>query len=380
MAKRFLMTFAAFTLATGLGGAILARQDGGDNLDRLVELLPREPAARRRLIELLEADTAARVKATDKYRRMFATLRYRVLTAAAPNHVPFFAAVEDALPTRLSANIEALATLRRKSLGYIRNEAAYQGAGKFVEGQKEMELEISRLQEAWSDIWPVLKKYAELKRTIRPGAGADTPKDAGAERIDEDVFFALGLALAEADRDFVPLRRAEMDALKRFGRVFALLDREVPLAAAHRDVKGLIDEIAYADAEGKKLLTLVNRYRMMLGLAPFRPDEKLSAAAGGHSADMAQHGFFSHFSPLDGKRLPRQRVELAGFAHDGCAENIHMHTHNDVHSERAFAGWFASPGHHRTMVGGEHDCIGVGYARDVRGNTYWTIVTAKKRR
>jgi uncharacterized protein YkwD len=106
----------------------------------------------------------------------------------------------------------------------------------------------------------------------------------------------------------------------------------------------------------------LNMLRMACGLQPLLIDPKLCAAAVGHSADMEQHGFFAHQSPLPGKQEPWDRAKLAGTTASG--ENIFM---GSPAAAEAIKGWFLSPGHHKNMFGDGHRRQGLG-----RSGKHWT--------
>jgi uncharacterized protein YkwD len=98
----------------------------------------------------------------------------------------------------------------------------------------------------------------------------------------------------------------------------------------------------------------LNEMRLLLGLAPVLIDPKLHEAARGHSKDMATLHFFSHESPVAGKKTPWDRAKLAGTT--ASAENIYAGSESP---QSANVGWFASPGHHVNMFG-NHRRVGMG--------------------
>lgn len=115
------------------------------------------------------------------------------------------------------------------------------------------------------------------------------------------------------------------------------------------------------DPEEARCLSALNMTRVLLGLEALRLDMGLVEAARGHSADMVEHAFFSHESPVAGKRSFTDRAKLAGTTASG--ENI------AVGSRRGFdtnQQWFHSPGHHRNMLG-KHVRVGIG-----RAGKHWT--------
>jgi uncharacterized protein YkwD len=65
-----------------------------------------------------------------------------------------------------------------------------------------------------------------------------------------------------------------------------------------------------------------NRMRAANGLSVFKHSPALERAAFGHSRDMVEHDFFSHYSPLSGKRDLQDRLALVGIRNTYMAENI----------------------------------------------------------
>jgi hypothetical protein len=99
----------------------------------------------------------------------------------------------------------------------------------------------------------------------------------------------------------------------------------------------------------------MNRYRMLIGLSPCGIDPKLCKAARDHSKDMVQKDFFSHASPVPGKKSPWIRAKLQGTtAH---AENIYSGNKN---GKAANKSWWYSPGHHRNMLNPGSRRVGMG--------------------
>jgi uncharacterized protein YkwD len=76
---------------------------------------------------------------------------------------------------------------------------------------------------------------------------------------------------------------------------------------------------------------------------------------------MKRLGFFSHESPVPGKRTPGDRAALAGTS--ASAENIAAGQSKGVD---AIGAWYYSPGHHKNMFGG-HARVGLGHS-----DTLWT--------
>jgi uncharacterized protein YkwD len=106
----------------------------------------------------------------------------------------------------------------------------------------------------------------------------------------------------------------------------------------------------------------LNVIRFLLGLKPVRIDVKLCQAARGHSRDMAERGFFSHQSPVPGKKTPWARAARHGTK--ASSENIFKGSSSP---EAVNLGWFHSPGHHRNMLNSGATFVGLGHCRG-----HWT--------
>ena len=100
---------------------------------------------------------------------------------------------------------------------------------------------------------------------------------------------------------------------------------------------------------------------------PLHVDDRLVAAAQGHSADMAARDYFSHASP-EGLG-PGDRTAAQGYP-QWSGENIAMGypTAADV-----VAGWMDSDGHRANILNCDSVAIGVG-AADSSDGIYWTQV------
>jgi uncharacterized protein YkwD len=107
-----------------------------------------------------------------------------------------------------------------------------------------------------------------------------------------------------------------------------------------------------------------------MGLRPLRIEEKLSAAAEGHSSDMASGGFFAHESPVPNKKTPWDRAKLAQFDGNASGENIFM---GSTDPNSAYGGWFGSDGHRFIMFSEGPNCCGVGVS-----GVHWTFMTGSK--
>lgn len=129
------------------------------------------------------------------------------------------------------------------------------------------------------------------------------------------------------------------------------------------------DEARADGTEEQRLLELVNGYRQANGLGPLIPSGALSVAAGRHSEDMAEYGFFSHLSeassyyPAGSSHY--DRIALEGYpASYYTTENIAF---GQSTAEEVFEAWLLSPDHSANMLDGNYTSIGMGHA-----DLYWT--------
>ncbi len=112
--------------------------------------------------------------------------------------------------------------------------------------------------------------------------------------------------------------------------------------------------------EGRCILDL-NLTRSLLGLRAVQIDPALAAVARDHAGDMQTLKFFSHESPVPGKKTPKDRAKRFGVSYSG--ENIAM---GEVDGTEANRMWWHSPGHLKNMLA-SHSRVGVG-----RSGSYWT--------
>jgi len=130
-----------------------------------------------------------------------------------------------------------------------------------------------------------------------------------------------------------------------------------PISAASRTaLEGNLTarkKLGGAEAEGIREL---NRMRLLAGLEALAIDLALVEAARGHCQDMVKKGFFSHTSPVPGKKRFSDRARLAGTTASG--ENIAYGTTSPLGANKM---WFHSPGHFKNMFGPHFRRMGLGY-------------------
>jgi uncharacterized protein YkwD len=117
-----------------------------------------------------------------------------------------------------------------------------------------------------------------------------------------------------------------------------------------------------------EVVALTNKERANEGCdTPLRIDDRLVAAAQGHSADMAARDYFSHTSPEgDG---PGERTAAEGYP-EWSGENIAL---GYPTAAAVVRGWMKSDGHRANILSCDSVAIGVGAADSDKG-IYWTQV------
>jgi len=154
--------------------------------------------------------------------------------------------------------------------------------------------------------------------------------------------------------------------LKQRERLEASRKEAADLAAARRDNAAAG---RWASPAMRTFVGILNQQRAWLGLSPLRLEEHLSAAAKGHSKDMATIGFFAHTSPVKGKETSGKRARLAGFTGQWTGENIYL---GSTEPAAAFSAWFGSDGHRFIMFASGPNVIGIG----IHGR-HWTLMTGR---
>lgn len=115
----------------------------------------------------------------------------------------------------------------------------------------------------------------------------------------------------------------------------------------------------------------VNHHRAQAGRAAVVVDARLTAAAQGHSDDIARRQSMTHVGA--GGTDGGQRISSAGYRWSTWGENVAagQSTAADVVS-----AWFASPGHRANILHGGVANIGVAATKGSNGVVYWTMVVA----
>jgi uncharacterized protein YkwD len=153
----------------------------------------------------------------------------------------------------------------------------------------------------------------------------------------------------------------------------AKLDDRAPRAGVDKAPTGSLADRDYSatrlDAEAAR--ELINKYRAQNGLKPLKLNAQLSAAAKGHSSDLAKWDRISHFGS-DGSN-PWDRVKRAGYNARLAAENVGT---GQATIDEVFKGWKESPGHNKNLLLADAEHMGIALVQDPKTEfkTFWTLV------
>ena len=117
----------------------------------------------------------------------------------------------------------------------------------------------------------------------------------------------------------------------------------------------------------KTILELTNAERAKEKLPPLAPNALLFHAARGHSANMAKKGEMKHV--LDGKDVTA-RLDEVKYDYRKCAENIAMG--DGASLKEIMKNWMESKGHRENILDPAFTEIGIGTARNDKGELYYT--------
>lgn len=228
---------------------------------------------------------------------------------------------------------EMLEERRAHALALIEDERAYPYPNPSKMGQAEVEKRVAAVRDIW-------------ERPLRVVAGLEP-----AVQQQLDLIAEIDSVLVRVIDGYKPDLKHLEDTINRaidmpaFAPGSAAGAREYALKVLAYNER--VDTTA--GREEKDNVRAVNEYRIMMGRAPVKIEERLVRAARGHSRHMNQNGYFAHEAPAQFADLltPGHRARRQGYG-GGVGENIAwgMPTGRD-----AFWGWFGSSGHHRNMLG-----------------------------
>jgi uncharacterized protein YkwD len=249
--------------------------------------------------------------------------------------------------------LKLLAERRRHALALIYDARAYPYPNPNKQNQKEVVARVDKVREVWERPFDLVAQWDKK-------LGGHL---AGITEVDE--------VLSKVDAGYRP----DLDGIK--DRINKAID--VPSSADTSLREYSLKVLGYnetldttATHQEKDNTRVVNEYRMMMGLAAVKINERLLRAARGHSRHMQQNNYFAHNVPspyaTPENRTPGARAKRQGFG-GGVGENIARGPNT---GRGAFRAWFGSSGHHRNMLGRGWLQMGCGRA----GGTWWTQLFA----
>ena len=135
------------------------------------------------------------------------------------------------------------------------------------------------------------------------------------------------------------------------------------------DSTGSTGTVSTVNSMEKQVASLTNSERKAKGLSALTLDSQLSKLARLKAEDMAKKGYFSHTSPTYGSAF--DMMNKYGVSYRTAGENI---AKGQKTAESVMNGWMNSSGHRANILSSAYTNIGVGYAKDSRGNTYWVQI------
>ena len=115
------------------------------------------------------------------------------------------------------------------------------------------------------------------------------------------------------------------------------------------------------------ILSLTNQFRKSEGLPELIMKQQLNALAQKHSIDMAR-GLVAFGHAGLGEREPKAQREIEGLY--SFAENVAYGVNS---ADEVVTMWKNSPGHRRNMLG-PYKYVGIGTAKDSKGQIYFTEI------
>ena len=107
-----------------------------------------------------------------------------------------------------------------------------------------------------------------------------------------------------------------------------------------------------------------NEERLAFRKKEFMHSPKLEKAAFEHSKDMVNYNFFSHSSPVAGKKSMSDRIKAVGVQYSSIGENIcYLSKQNPTYWELAdelLITWMDSPGHKSNIINPAFKFMGCG--------------------
>ncbi len=225
--------------------------------------------------------------------------------------------------------------------------------------QQEVDTRVAAVREAWK-----APKHVTIPPAFR--AALEELDWNRAQQKQRKLAFTLPTDLpawidgADRDADAADLKTFAWDAKER---ALLLHDARVEAFNARAWKEPQSNPASVARSEEQKQVLVTNEYRKMFGRRAVAWNPLIEAGARGHSDYMANSGDFSHFEKEPTRKTPTDRLKLAGYVWGG-SENISM---GDTSAEGAHLGWIHSSGHHRNILGSDHNEMGAACT-----SVYWT--------
>jgi len=163
--------------------------------------------------------------------------------------------------------------------------------------------------------------------------------------------------------------------MHRFSRplsMFLLLTAIGIAAPADADKKDASKVTLTADEQ--TILDLTNKARAEEKLSPLKMNAILTEVARAHSKNMAKKSELNH--ELDGKK-PADRVKAAGYNWYWVGENIAYGEGTPI--DEIFKTWMDSQHHKENILRKEFTEIGIGIAKNEKGEAYYTQVFGSRK-
>jgi uncharacterized protein YkwD len=108
----------------------------------------------------------------------------------------------------------------------------------------------------------------------------------------------------------------------------------------------------------EQLNVIINKERVSTELSPLKLNDKLNLAAKNKALDMSNHHYFSHVSPVDGKKWS-DFIKESQYNYDEAGENLANGFDNPA---EMVVAWMKSPSHKENILNKDVDETGIGYA------------------
>jgi uncharacterized protein YkwD len=145
--------------------------------------------------------------------------------------------------------------------------------------------------------------------------------------------------------------------------------KSAPNPPPRTDEKAVAGTNPPLSADEKTILDLTNKAREEKSLPPLTLNPVLTKVARAHSANQAKQEKMAHV--LDGKN-PADRVKEAGYKYSWVGENVAKG--ENVTVRQVFDGWMNSEHHRDNILKADYREIGIGVARNAKGEVYYTQV------